>query len=45
MQWLSNISVRRPVYATVLILVLVVIGLARRMVANGVVDRLRYYRS
>ena len=26
MQWLSNISVRRPVFATVLILVLVVIG-------------------
>ncbi len=27
MQWLSNISVRRPVFATVLILVLVVVGL------------------
>ena len=27
MQWLSNISVRKPVFATVLILVLVVIGL------------------
>src|SRR3954468_21152198 len=27
MQWLSNIAVRRPVFATVLILVLVVVGL------------------
>src|SRR5690348_13470484 len=27
MQWLSNISVRRPVFATVLILVLVVVGI------------------
>ena len=27
MQWLSNISVRRPVFATVLMLVLVVVGI------------------
>src|SRR5215468_8379361 len=27
MQWLSNVAVRRPVFATVLILVLVVVGI------------------
>ena len=42
MQWLSNISVRRPVFASVIILVLVVVGIVGYRIQP---DQVRVRRS